>query len=168
MKKIFVGLCFILLTGISITVLAEIKVGILDLNKVLRNSQDVKSMNNTIHKEFDPLGKEIAKMRKTVKDDADAYNRNYKKQSQVMQRLTRQKILDENKQLQEKQATFRNKLITAQSNLMQPILQKITDIVTGIAEAQNFSLVMLKSVTLYYKSAIDITDQVIKIMQEQN
>jgi outer membrane protein len=167
MKKIFTILCFSFLMGFAAIGCAEVKIGVLDLNKILMNAPQVNAMRDTIKNQFDPQGKEITRMRDTLKQDVDKYNKTNASLSTAQRKEVQLKILRENKQLQDKQLSFQQNLITAQNNLMRPFLQKISDITTAIAHKQNFNLIVIKTSTAYNDANLEITDQVLAEIQKK-
>jgi outer membrane protein len=161
MKKLYTILCFVLLMGFATVGLAEMKIGVLDLNKVLANAPQVKAMRDNLKNQFDPQGKEIASLRDALKQEVDNYNQTNASLTPAKRKEVQLKILDENKQLQAKQFSFQRDLIATQNNLMRPILQKINDVTANIAHQQKFNLIMVKTSMAYNDADLEITDQVL-------
>jgi outer membrane protein len=160
MKKVFILASALALTLAS-AAFADTKIAVLDLNKVLASSPQVTDMQAQLKKQFDPRGQELVKMQKGIQSEIDQYNKNSPKMKSDELKKSQDKIIAEQKKLQEQQNTFQSDLVKAQNQSMQTILKKVEDIVNKIAADQKFDLVVTKVSTAYNDPKLEITDQVI-------
>lgn len=164
MKKAFIFIGAILLLGFSSLCLAEIKIGVLDVNKVLTSVPQVKKMQTDLKKEFDPRGNEIVKMQNAFVADIDKYRKSNvnKKGDELLKE--QQKLIEENRKLQEARVNFQRDLVTTQNRALGPILRQVETVVEKIAKEKKLNLVLTKMSTVYSEAQFEITDQVIAEM----
>ena len=149
----------------SASILAETKVGVLDLNKVLSKSPQVAAMQAKLKKQFDPRGKALVSMQKSIRADVEKYNKDSHKMKGNALKAAQEKIVSEQKNMQEKQASFQHDLMAAQSKAMKSVLNKVQKVVKKIAADQKINLIVTKSSTAYNDPNLDITDQVASVLK---
>jgi outer membrane protein len=165
MKKLFCLVLTTVLIGFSSLGFADMKIGVLDLNKVLMNSPQVKSMQVNLKKQFDPRGQELLNLQKALQGDLDKYNKISSTLKGDGLKQEQQKILDEQKKLQDSRNVFQRDLITAQNQAMQTILKQVETVVNRIAANQKFDLIVTKISLAYNDPKLEITDQVIAALK---
>jgi outer membrane protein len=168
MKKL-VLLSTVVALGISATAaFAEMKIAVLDLNKVISSDPQVTTLQNDLKKKFDPRSQEIVAAQKKMQADIDAYNKDNSggKLKGADLKQAQQKIIDEQKKVQDLQNAFQKDLVAEQNKSMQVVLKKVEDAVTKIAQDQKFDLVITKVSTAYSDPKLEITDQVVAAIKK--
>lgn len=145
---------------------ADMKIGVLDLNKVMMSSPQVSSLQAQLKKQFDPRGQEITKMEKSIQGDIDKYNKDSPHMKSDELKKAQDKIIAEQKSLQDLQGNFQRDLMAAQNQSMQTILQKVETVTKTVAENNKLDLIMLKVSVAYSDPKLDVTDQVIAEMKK--
>jgi len=138
--------------------------GVVDVNGLLASIPQVKAIQDNIKNQFDVRSKEVIDLQKSFLDNIKTYRQTSGSMDKEALKKEQQKLVDENKKLEEMQVNFQRDLVTAQNEALRPILKQIDDIVHKIAKEQNFDMIIAKTSTLYYKSQFEITDQVIAEM----
>lgn len=164
MKKIALFVGAILILSFSLLVFAEVKVGVVDVNRVLANVQQIKNIQTDLKKLFDPRGQEIVNLQKSFRVDVERYRQNNTKLQGEDLRKEQQKLIDENNKLRDAQLGFRRDLVAAQNQALHPVLTQIEGIIKKIAQEQKFDLIVTRISTAYNNSQLEITDQVIAEM----
>ena len=141
-------------------------VGVVDVNKILANVQQIKDIQADLKKQFDPRGQEVINSQKAFRDDIEKYRQNNTALQGEALRQEQQKLIDENKKSQDDQLNFRRDLIAAQNQALRPVLAQIESIVNKIAQERKFDLVVTKVSTAYNNPQLEITDQVIAEMEK--
>lgn len=163
MKKIVLLVLSIgLLLGFSIARADNLKVGVLDVQKVMQNSPQVSAMQAKLKKQFAPQEKKITTAQKQLKADFGKYNRNKAVMKDADKKTLQKKILAEQSSLRDLQVKFQQQLIAAQRESMQSILKDIEDAVNDVAKDQKLDLVLTKASVAYNNPDLDVTDKVIK------
>ena len=86
----------------------------------------------------------------------------------VMRQIEEKKIMDKEQRLQKRNQDFQMELQAYANELNGPILKRIQDAVSKVAESKKLNYVIDETVTLYFAGGIDITDEVIaEVMKEE-
>jgi Skp family chaperone for outer membrane proteins len=174
MKKIALFISLLLIFGIFFfgfrdkfrVGLVETNVGVLDVNRVLASLSQIKDVQAELKKKFDPRGQELVNLQNAFRDNLDKYRQNNSSFQGEMLKKEQQKIIDENKKLQEMRVRLQQDLIAAQNHAVVPILQQVDNVVNKIAKDQNFATIINKASTVYNNSQFEITDRVITEMRK--
>ena len=164
MKKVTLFVAVLLMLGFSSVGLAEMKIGVLDVNKVLADSNQVKNMQLDLKKRFDSRGQEVISLQDIFIKDLDVYKQTNTTLQGEKLKKEQQKLFDENKKLQEVRANFQRDLVAARDEALRPILKQIESIANKIAKDQKFDLIITKVSTVYVNTQFEITDVVIAEM----
>jgi outer membrane protein len=166
MKKLVLFAGALLIFGFSSLVLAETKMVVLDINKVIASLPYLKDVQADLKKKFDPRGQELINMQNVFRSNLDKYRQNNVDLKGEALKKEQQKIIDENKKVQAVRTSLQQDLVTAQNQALTPILQQIKVVVDKIAQTQKIDLVITRNSAAYFNPQIDITDQVISEMKK--
>lgn len=162
MKKLLLVLTSAALLAVSSFAFADLNIGVLDMQKVMKNSPQVKVMQAQLKKQFGSKEKQLTKMQKQLQSDAQNYQKNSAVMKDSDKQALQQKIAQEQQDFQKQQTDFRNKVIAAQNQAMQKVIKQIEAVVDGVAGDQKLNLIVTKSSVVYSDADMDVTDQVIK------
>jgi outer membrane protein len=167
MKKLAVSLaltlCF-LFQNSAMAAGTTTKVGIVDLDKCMKESNEGKRVTESLKKELDAMQQKYVKAQKDLAD----LQKDIEKQSLMLSSDAKESKQNEydrkNRELGYLSQDLSEDAQTAQQNANQKMLKELYTIIQSVAKQQVFDLVLEKSNTsiLYASDAIDITDQVIK------
>ena len=145
-------------------------IGYVDMQQVLDSSAMGKRAQEKLKKQFEPQGVELGKEEQTIR--------------QLQQTLERDKPLMSKKQVDKKEADiqqriedFQKKAMEAQQALMKEqqklgaaIIAPAREAVTEVAKKQKISVVLEgnQAGVLYLDEALNMTDDVIKVMDKEN
>ncbi len=165
MKKLLMALCLLLTSNAF-----ALKMGKVDVQKILVTVKESASIREKLKKEFDKKQKEIRdEEQKIVKEQED-----FKKKAAL---LNDKKKAEKAQELQQRVMTLQNKMRKYQSEMQKmenkfkaPVLKKINEIVGVVSKKKGFDFTYEASTTpfLYAKSVTDITDEVIKEYDKKN
>ncbi len=161
-KMLLLILSTILLFSFSIVFAADLKIGVLDVQKTLQSIPQVKKVQAQLKREFAPQQKQITMLQKQLKTDFDKFNREHDVMKDKDKKTMQKAILAKQEKLHNLQINFQQKLMEAQKKAMQSILGDIERVVDGIAADQKLNVVLTKANVAYNDANMDITDQVIK------
>ncbi len=163
MKKLLIIMCSLIGLCLGSNVLAaEIRIGVLDLNKVMQASPQVTAAQAALKAQFEPRSKEITAKQDILKKEIEDFNtRNGNKAKLDMaQQKVKEGILDDQKKLQDMAASFQKDFVAQQNKTMQVVLNKIQDVVNKVAHEKQLNLVITKISTAYNDANLEITDDV--------
>ena len=160
MKKLLLILCAIFVTNIAN---AEIKIGFVQVDQILKNAPQTTASNKKLEKEFktrtDTLKKSIQDIQKDEKE--------FKKNSLTMSDAEKEKITRKLQQskidAQRDERELREDIDIRRREEINQLQNKVNETIEKIAKEQNFDLIVYQGVA-YASPKIDITDQIIKAL----
>lgn len=141
---------------------ADIKVGVVDTERVLRESAPAVRAEKKIEKEFSGRDMEIKKLVKQVKELQTLLEKDGNKLSEVDHRNKERELIGLNVNLQRMQREFREDLNLRKNEELAIVLEQANKAIQAIAEAENYDLILQEAV--YRNPKIDITDKVTKYL----
>ena len=151
-------LAVLLHTGMALA--ADFKVGVVDTERVLRESVPAMKAESKIEKEFSGRDQEIKKLMKQVKDLQILLDKEDGKLSDIDHRNKERELTAMNLDLQRMQREFREDLNLRKNEELAVVLEQANKAIQEIAEMEKFDLILQEAV--YRNPKIDITDMVIK------
>jgi len=161
-----VGISF-LLTAIPSWASDPLKVGILDLQRCLQQSEAGKKASKVLQEKSERIKKDLTARRDDLKKMRDEFT----KKSNV---LSQEAKRDKEKELIRKEEDFRDlvrekeeEMRKDEFNSMQPLLNELFEVTSKIAKDDGYTMILeAKSGVVYFTKSIEITDKVIKLFNE--
>ncbi len=138
----------------------DFKVGVVDTERVLRESVPAMKAEKKIEKEFSGRDQEIKKLMKQAKDLQALLEKNDGKLTEADRRNKERELSAMNVSLQRMQREFREDLNLRKNEELAIVLEQTNKAIQAIAEAEKYDLILQEAV--YRNPKIDITDKVIK------
>jgi outer membrane protein len=142
------------------------KIGVIDLQKVLENSNYGKSIQSDLKKEKEKMeadlkqkGSEIENIRKRLERESMVMSKEMREEKEREQRIK----INDFKTLQKK---YRSDLQKLEVNLMSQLRAEMKELVDAIGKKEGYLLIINKYSVLYAPGSIDITDQLIGKLNE--
>jgi outer membrane protein len=163
---IFFGIIF-LLTAVPSWASEPIKVGVLDLQRCLQQSEPGKKASKSLQDKSERIKKDLAARREELKK----LREDYLKKSNV---LSSEAKREKEKELSRKEDDFRDLVRSKEEemrkdeyNAMQPLLNDLFEVTSKLAKDEGYTLILeAKSGVVYYNKAVEITDRVVKLFNE--
>ncbi|HEX5338843.1 MAG TPA: OmpH family outer membrane protein [Gallionella sp.] len=154
-------LLFALLTAGS-AFAGDFRVGVVDTERVLRESAPALKAEKKIEKEFSGRDLEIKKLMKQAKDLQSLLEKDGGTLTDADHRNKERELTGMNVNLQRMQREFREDLNLRKNEELAVVLERANKAIQAIAEAEKYDLVLQEAV--YRNPKIDITDKVIKYL----
>ena len=149
--------------GIGVASAAEMKVGVVDVQRAVMQTEDGLRAQATLKKLFDSRQQELNKKQ----NDLAKQREDLDKQSKVLSKEAMAKRLEDwQKAMVELQSVFveyNKELEKKQKEITDPIFEKIMGIVKRIATTEGFDLVVDKQTVAYMRGDLDLTDKCIQL-----
>lgn len=165
MKKVFS--VFFLLSCFIRAAFAE-NIGFIDLDKILMQSKEGKKIKTQFDKEAKVKQEEIKKLEDAIKKKIETFN-----QKKFALKPEGQKQEEENIQMEilrgrEITQKYMQDMQLREKELLSPLVERVRKIIENISEKEGYSFVFEKqsSFIIYSKPQYDLTDRVIKIINE--
>lgn len=153
-----------LLTLSSATVFAaDTRIGVVDLQKIMQTSAQMKTIQEKLEKEFKPRRDNLIAMEQTLKKDMEAFKRDTAVLSQSQRRALEKKIVGEQQQFERDGQQYQQELSTAHNEAMEVFYNKIRAAIAKVAESEKYDLVFQKDAAPFSVDKLDMTS---KVMQE--
>ncbi len=140
----------------------DFRVGVVDTERVLRESAPAMKAEKKIEKEFSVRDQEIKKLMKQAKELQALLEKDSGSLSDADHRNKERELTGMNVNLQRMQREFREDLNLRKNEELAVVLERANKAIQTIAEAEKYDLVLQEAV--YRNPKIDITDKVIKYL----
>ena len=160
MKTIFKRVALSVLLCAGTVVAADFKVGVVDTERILRESIPAVNAEKRITKEFSGRDLEIKALVKQAKDLQALLEKEGVTLSDVDQRNKERELTTMNADIQRLQREFREDLNLRKNEELAIVLERANKTIQVIAETEKFDLILQEAV--YRNPKIDITDKVIQ------
>lgn len=148
-----------LLTGLSANA-QEFKIGIVNLDRIVREATPAKAAQTKLEQEFVKREKEIAELGNQLKAASERLEREAPTLAES-QRASRQKqLVDQDREFQRKRREFQEDLNSRKNEELQLIIDRANRAVKALAEAEKYDLIIQEAV--YINPKHDITEKVIR------
>ncbi len=143
-------------------VLADTKIGVVNPDRILRESDAAKTAQKKLAKEFASRQNSVSVSAKQLKADVEKFQKEAGSLS-PNERLTRERALaDQERRLQRRERELREDLNRRRNEELQAILERSNKVIRTIAEREKYDLIVQEAV--YVGPNVDITNKVIKAM----
>lgn len=144
----------------------ELKVGIVNLDRIFREADTAKLAQTKLEQEFSKREKEINDIASQLKTLSEKFEREAPTLSES-QRTTRQRqVVDQDREFQRKRREFQEDLNARKNEELQQVIERANRVVKTLAEAEKYDLIVQEAV--YVNPKLDITDKVIKSLNAAN
>jgi outer membrane protein len=143
---------------------AEIKVGVVNFQKLMEEAPQVKSAMQALQNEFGPRQRELVSMQ----NDLKARDERLAKEAAVMAEADRVKaeksLRDQQREFSRKGGEFQDDLSTRKNEEIGKVQRYLLQEIQAYSSAQGFDLVLGEGV-FYAKPPLDITAQVLEVLK---
>ena len=166
MKRIYAGLvAMVLAASASISCADEIKIGIVNTERVLRESAPAIAAQKRIEKEFATRDQNLQKMAKQAKDLQAQLDKEGMTMSDTDRAAKERDLANLSRDFQRMQREFREDLNLRKNEELATVIEKANKAITSIAQSEKYDLILQEAV--YRSPKIDITDKVIKALANE-
>jgi len=140
---------------------AELKIGYVQVDKILQEAPQTAESGKKLEKEFSPRSQELERMQKQIKDGEAALDKDSLTMSETDRKNKERDLNNVKIEFQRKQRELREDVNLRKNEELGSLQDRINKAVTSVAETEGFDLVVYGGVA-YASKKIDITDKVLK------
>lgn len=140
---------------------AELKIGYVQVDKILQEAPQTAESGKKLEKEFSPRTQELERMQKQIRDQESALDKNSLTMSETERRNKERDISNLKIEFQRKQRELREDVNLRKNEELGSLQDRINKAVTSVAETEGYDLVVYSGVA-YASKKVDITDKVLK------
>ena len=154
----------------AFSAVAEVKIGVINIQKVITNISEGKSVMKTLEKSFKSKQKEIKKEEEAIKK----LQQDYQKQSSLLSDKAKANKENDIRQriakLQQKTMSYQKNIQNQEKELKKPILEKLKPVIDKVSKDKKLSMTfeVSSSPVVYAESQEDITSDVIKAYDKKH
>lgn len=162
MKKVFMLVVVLFCLLGSLALAADVKIGIIDVQRIIRESKVVKEHRANLGKEIENKRKILAEREEAIKALDDELKK--EKMTPQTRREKSQRLAKEVKELKRLREDFEEESREKDAELTVIVLNEISEIIRKIASDGKYTIILEKGQGVVYATdKIDITSEVIKI-----
>jgi outer membrane protein len=142
---------------------AELKVGYVQVDKILQEAPQTAESGKKLEREFSPRSQELDRMSKQIKDLETVLDKDGLTITEAERRNKERDIQNIKTEFQRKQRELREDINLRKNEELGSLQDRINKAVQTVAKAESYDLVMYSGVA-YAADKIDITDKVLKLL----
>jgi outer membrane protein len=142
---------------------AELKIGYVQVDKILQEAPQTAETGKKLEKEFSPRTQELERLQKQIRDIENQLDKDSLTISETDRRNKERDVSNLKIDFQRKQRELREDINMRKNEELGTLQDRINKAVTTVAEAEGYDLVVYGGVAFASKK-IDITDKVLKAL----
>jgi len=138
----------------------ELKVGYVNSERILRDSNPAKAATAKLELEFSKRDRELQDIGAKLKASADRFEKDAPVLAESERNRRQRELAELDRDFQRRQREFREDLNQRRNEELQSLLERAQRIVRQIAEQEKYDLIVQDAV--YFSSRVDITEKVLR------
>lgn len=164
MKRLGAVLIALMFTLGSVTAFADgMKIGVVDLQKIMQTASQMKSIQEKLEKEFKPRRDKLVAMEEGLKKDMEKFKRDSAVLSPSQKKDMEKQIVTTQQQFEREGQQYQQELSTAHNEAMEEFYNKIRAAIAKVAETDKYDVVLQKDAAPFSADKLDVTA---KVMQQ--
>ncbi len=152
-----------MLVSVNAGYAAELKVGYVQVDKILKEAPQTAESGKKLEREFSPRSLELDKMKKQIATIESELDQESLSLSEIDRRNKQRKASNLKIEFQRKQRELREDINIRKHEELSVLQDRINNAVKTVSESEGYDLVMYGGVA-YASNKIDITDKVLKLL----
>jgi outer membrane protein len=153
--------------GFAMVFAGDIKIGVVNTEKILRESLPAIQAQKKIDQEFMPRDEDIKKMAVQAKTLQDKLEKDSLAMEETERRSLERNLANLSREYQRAQRQMREDFSVRQNEEYSVILERTNRAISKIAETEKYDLILQLQDSVYRSQRIDITDKVIKALENE-
>lgn len=161
MKKLLLITSLALGAGSFAVHAAELKVGVVNAQKVLEQAPQAEAARKRLEVEFAPRDKSMIDVQKDVRKNEEKLEKDAMIMSETEKQKLDRELTSQKRELKRKQEEFRDDLNARRNEEFGKLQKRIADVILAAAKEGGYDLVLTDGV-LYASDKVDMTDMILK------
>ncbi len=140
----------------------SLKIGVLDIQEVMKNASEIKTMQASLQKEFGPKLDEIKNLDKGLREGVEKLQRDRDIMSEAARTKLETELQSTQQELVGMQTKYQQDSTAKQQAMMQEFLNKVKAQTESYAKEQKYDMIMLSEAVPYIDDKFEITKEIIK------
>lgn len=138
---------------------AEIKIGFVNVARILESAPQAEQAKVALEKEFSPRNNRLLASQQEIKKLDEKLSRDAKLMSEAEARKLQREVLEKKRDLKRDQEAFREDFNLRRNEELAKLQRLVFEAIKGLSEAEKYDLVLHDGV-VYASGAVDITQKV--------
>ena len=138
------------------------KIGVVDLQKIMQTSSQMKDIQAKLEKEFKPRRDKLMAVESSLKSDMEKFKRDSAIMSATQKKDLEKKIVAAQQQFERDGQQYQQELSTAHNEAMEGLYTKVRAAISKIAKDEKYDIIVQKDATPFSSETLDVTEKVIK------
>lgn len=138
------------------------KIGVVDLQKIMQTSNQMKNIQQKLEKEFKPRRDKLVAVETSLKSDMEKFKRDSAIMSASQKKELEKKIVTAQQQFERDGQQYQQELSSAHNEAMEGLYTKVRSAISKIAQDEKYDLIVQKDAAPFSSQSLDVTDKVIK------
>ncbi len=160
MRNVWIGGLLAVLLGFStVSWSEEIKIGFVNVARVLQQAPQAEAAKKRLEKEFAPRDKRLVAMQKALKKLQDKMSRDAAVMSDAERRKLEREILSKQRELKRAQEEFREDFNLRRNEELGKLQRQVFEAIKSLAKDEGYDLLLTDGV-VYASDRVDVTEKV--------
>lgn len=155
-----IGVILFVLLAVPVTAWAQMRIGFVNAERVMRESAPAARALKKLEKEFERREQDLQKISKTLQGMQSSLEKTSLSLPEAERKTKEREFSDMSRDFQRRERTLREDYAQRQHEELAGIQEQANRVIQQIAEREKYDLILQEAV--YASPAIDITDKVIK------
>ncbi len=140
----------------------ELKIGVVNSDRILRDSTPARTAMQKLEGEFSKRDKELQEIGARLKSSAERFEKDAPVMTETDRSRRQRELAEMDREFQRKQREFREDFNQRRNEELQALLERTNRIIRQMAEQEKYDLILQEAV--YFNPRIDITEKVLKVL----
>ena len=154
------------LATLALSANAEVRIGVINMERVMRESEPAKKASSKLEKEFKKRSVDLEKAHQQLQTMQEDMEKNGATMTDAIRATRSKELADLTREVQRKQREYNEDLNARRNEELQAFNERTTSVIRAMAEKENYDLIILQEAVLYSGKSVDITPNVIKALSE--
>jgi len=158
------SMLMVLMLTFSVSSFASVKVGLVNIQKIIVTIKEGKSVDKTLKKSFDAKQKQIKALEAGIRDMQEKLQKQNKVLSETAKANKMAEIQKSVMEARQQMSEFQKDIQKEESDLKKPILEKLKPVIDAVSKENKVAITfeISTSPVVYAEDKIDLTDAVVK------
>lgn len=140
----------------------DLKIGVVNSDRILRDSTPARSAMQKLEGEFSKRDKELQEIGARLKSSAERFEKDAPVMTETDRSRRQRELAEMDREFQRKQREFREDLNQRRNEELASVIERANRVIKQIAEQEKYDLILQEAV--YFNPRIDITEKVLKAL----
>lgn len=138
------------------------KIGVVDLQKIMQTSNQMKDIQQKLEKEFKPRRDKLVATETNLKNDMEKFKRDSAILTATQKKDLEKKIIMAQQQFERDGQQYQQELSSANNEAMEGLYAKVRAAISKIAKEDKYDIIVQKDAAPFSSASLDVTDKVVK------